>query len=306
MKPRLAPPIAISILLLGSLAFGQDDDWERLMTAGNEAMSKRQYPEAESSYREALKNAEQHWKKDARVSGALIKLAESCNAQSKRDDAETFANRAVATMEETGKAQKPKNASDELEQVDDSAFLYDKAGDIFATNQKYSNAEVMYRKVIAVRERYASDKFPAKPNNEDFFRSMAQVLSEAPAKLADANDKLADLYRSERKIPEAMTLYRKSEVLREKHYGTDKPQVAKSVNDLATCYSLQGEYDRAEPLYKRVIDILQRSGYNEGPQMATALENYALLLKRTAREAEARNVLERARAIRAKSVIAPQ
>jgi Tetratricopeptide repeat len=301
MGPLHTILIAISLLLVEPVAFGQNADWSRLIATGDEAMNKHQYAQAEASYREALKIAEQHWKKDARLSGSLIKLAESSNAQSKKEEAEDFANRSVATMEEALKAHKPKNATDEIEQVGVSAALFNKAGEIFATHQKYSEAEAMYQKVIAAREKYATDQFPSKPNNEDFLRFMAQSLGDASIKLADADDKLADLYRSEHKIQEATVLYQESETLREKQYGPDKPQVVKSLNDLATCYSLQGRYDQAEPLYKRVMGILQRSGYGEGPEMATALENYALLLKKTAREAEAKDVLEKATAIRAKS-----
>jgi len=305
VKP--VPAIAIAVLLLlGSFVRAQEADWSRFISLGDEAMAKRQYPQAEAAYREALKVAEQHWKRDARLAGALIKLAEACAAESKKEDAEAFANRSVATLGEALKAHKPKNASDELEQVEVSASLFDKAGDIFAANRKYLDAETMYRKVIAVREKYASEKFPAKPNNEDFFRSMMQTLGDAAPKVADANDKLADLYRSERKIQEAMLLYQQSEVLRERRYGPDKPQTAKSLNDLAICYSLQGNYDQAEPLYKRVIDIFEHAEYKDTPQMATTLENYAVLLKRTARDTEAKDILQKASAVRTKLATAPQ
>ena len=304
MKPVLAIAIAI-LLLLGSFARAQEAEWSRLIGLGDEAMAKREYPQAEAAYREALKIAE-HWKKDARLAGALIKLAEACNAQSKKEDAEGFANRSVVTLEEALKAHTPKDASDELQQAEASASVFDKAGDIFATNRKYPDAEAMYQKVLAIRERYTSEKSPLKHGNEDFFRFMARAFSNALAKVADADDKLADLYRSERKIEEATALYQKSEALREKQYGPNQPPVAKSLNDLATCFSLQGKYDQAEPLYKRVIAILEPSGYKEGPQMATALENYALLLKRTAREDEAKDMIQKASAIRTKLATAPQ
>jgi len=135
---------------------------------------------------------------------------------------------------------------------------------------------------------------------------MMQTLGDAAPKVADANDKLADLYRSERKIQEAMLLYQQSEVLRERRYGPDKPQTAKSLNDLAICYSLQGNYDQAEPLYKRVIDIFEHAEYKDTPQMATTLENYAVLLKRTARDTEAKDILQKASAVRTKLATAPQ
>ncbi len=66
------------------------------------------------------------------------------------------------------------------------------------------------------------------------------------------------------------------------------------------CYALQGQYDRAEPLYKRTIDILQHSGYGDKAEMAVALGNYSLLLKKTGRDAEAKAVSEKAQDIRTK------
>src|ERR1700686_3061632 len=91
---------------------------------------------------------------------------------------------------------------------------------------------------------------------------------------------------AERKFQDAEALYRKSEALRERAFGASSPQVAKSLNDLAAIYAQQGQYDQAEPLYKHVISILDISAYKEQPQMATALETYALVLKKTGREGE--------------------
>ena len=307
MKSLRTVSIAISLLLAGALTFGQDADWNRSISVGDEAMSKHQYSEAETAYREGLKVAEQHWKKDPRVSASLIKLAESCNAQSKKDEAESLANRSVASLEVALKAHKPKDLEDEFQQAEGSASLLDKAGDIFDANEKYPDAETLYRKVIALREKYATaDRSPAKPSDEDFMRFFLKNVTRARVKVADVDDKLANLYLRERKFPEATVLYGRSEVLREKEFGHDQPPVANSLYNLATCHSLQGQYDQAEPLYKRAIAILERSSYKDDPRTATILENYALLLKKTAREAEAKDVLERASAIRAKLATVPQ
>lgn len=303
------PPIVClliaNLLLLVTAAFAQDADWSRLHSAGNAAMAKHQYSEAESFYREALNIAEKHWKRDARISTSLIRLAESCNAQSKKDDAESLAHRSVASFEEAVKAHKPKNASDELQQAEISAALLDKSGDIFTTNHNYADAETAYQNVIATREKFASETKPAKPGNEDFFRFLAQASTSAQMKIAEADDKLANLYRSEHKFTEAETLYRESEVIREKQYGSDHFETALSLNNLATCYSQDRKYELAEPLYKRVVLILEHSRYKEEPPMATVLENYALLLKRTAREAGAKDMFARASEIRARAANIP-
>jgi tetratricopeptide (TPR) repeat protein len=303
MKAKLAllPP-AIGCLLLMSTAFalGQDTDWDRHIAEGDAAVVKKQYPQAEESYWQALNFAESHWKKDARISGALIKLAESCNAQGKKEDAEVFANRAVATLSEARKAHKPKDASEEYLQQDVSAATIEKAGDIFAADQNYAEAEKMYLEAIKIREDYSTEKEPAKPNNEDFFRFMAQSLGNAQAKIADSDDKLGRLYVREGKFQEALRQYQKSEAIREKQFGPDRPPVAQSLSDMAMCYALQGQFDRAEPLYMRVIAILEHNNYQEKPEMAVALENYSLVLKKTGRDTEAKAVREKAQGVRTK------
>jgi tetratricopeptide (TPR) repeat protein len=302
MKANLALLSAVGCALLMSTAFalGQDTDWDHLIADGDAAMAKKQYPQAEQAYRQALNFAESHWKKDARVSGALIKLAESCNAQGKKEDAEVYANHAVATLSEARKAHKPKDTSEEYLQQDVSAATLDKAGDIFAANQAYAEAEKMYLETIKIREDYATEKEPAKPTNEDFFRFLAQSLGNARAKVADSEDKLGRLYVRERKFQDALRLYEKSEAIREKQFGPDRPPVAQSLSDIAMCYALQGQYDRAEPLYKRVIAILEHNNFHEKQEMAVALENYSLVLRKTGRDVEAKTTLEQAREVRSK------
>jgi tetratricopeptide (TPR) repeat protein len=288
------------LLIAPTSVLGQNTDWDHFIVDGDAAMAQKQYPQAEESYRRALKFAESHWKKDARISGVLIKLAESCNSQGKRDEAETLASRSLASLSEARKAHKPKGASDALLQVEVTVTTIDEAGDIFAANQRYPEAKKMYLQAIAVGEDYISEKPPSKPNNEDFFRFMAQNLGNAQVTVADSYDKLGRLYRSEGKYEDAAQQYQKSEVAREKQFGPDKPQVAQSLSDIAMCYALQAKYDQAEPLYKRVIEILEHNNLQQKQEMAVALENYSLILRKTGRDAEAKPASERAREIRTK------
>ena len=63
----------------------------------------------------------------------------------------------------------------------------------------------------------------------------------------------------------------------------------------------QGRYAEAEPLYKRALAIREKALGPEHPDVATSLENYAALLRETARVDEAERLEARAKAIRAKS-----
>ncbi len=67
------------------------------------------------------------------------------------------------------------------------------------------------------------------------------------------------------------------------------------------CGVAQGHYAEAEPLYKRSLVIGEKALGPEHPHVATSLENYAALLRGTARADEAERMEARAKAIRAKS-----
>ncbi len=56
----------------------------------------------------------------------------------------------------------------------------------------------------------------------------------------------------------------------------------------------------AEPLYKRALAIREKALGPKHPDLATALENYASLLRKTERTTEATKMEARAEAIRAK------
>ncbi len=65
-------------------------------------------------------------------------------------------------------------------------------------------------------------------------------------------------------------------------------------------YAAQENYDRAEPLYRRVLEVEERALGPDHPDIATTLEKYALLLRATGNEADAGPLEARARIIREK------
>ncbi len=62
----------------------------------------------------------------------------------------------------------------------------------------------------------------------------------------------------------------------------------------------QGRYAEAEPLFQRALAIDEKALGPEHPDVAQSLENYAALLRQTARADEAERMEARAKAIRAK------
>jgi Tfp pilus assembly protein PilF len=69
---------------------------------------------------------------------------------------------------------------------------------------------------------------------------------------------------------------------------------------VAAPFDNQGKYAQAEPLYRRALVIDEKALGPEHPQVAAVLENYAALLHKLNRDAEADKMEARAQAIRAK------
>jgi tetratricopeptide (TPR) repeat protein len=297
--------VVFCAFLLGGTFHGQDTDWERSQDAGDAAMASRDYARAETSYREALASAEKRLKKDARISALLWKLAGSCNAQGKHEEAESLAKRSSVSMDEALNAHKPKNASDEYMQVNVSTALFDKLGDLFAENQRYQDAENMYEKSLKGWQEYVVKPAPTKPDNEDFYRFVIRNQDNTPEKFVAAAVKLATLYQKEGKSKEAIALYRELGKTVEKLYEQNDTRLAPSLTNIAVSQFRLGDYEGAEPLFKQVVDILGSSKYKDSPDMAKALENYAALLKKTGREDAAKPFLDRAGVIRGSSAAVP-
>lgn len=80
--------------------------------------------------------------------------------------------------------------------------------------------------------------------------------------------------------------------------GTEGLRLAEIFTKLATTYRLQGEYQLAEPFYKRALAIRERILGPKHPHVATSLNNLAELYEFQKGYAEAQQLFMRALAIR--------
>lgn len=304
MKQRTGGSLLVLIFVCLS-ALGQNSAWETSIDAGKDAMAKKQYAEAEKSFREALTVAQKFGEKDARFSGSLLFLAQACDAQAKTDEAQALAGRAVESMDNALKAYKPKKTEQQLEQIDAASALFDKAADIFASHQKYPEAEGLYQRVVQIRES-AAEQNPHPKNNEDFLRFLGQALSDVQGKLASAQEKLGNLYFTEHKFPEAAATYEKAQKIREADTKTDKRVLAQTITNMATSYAAQDKYSQAEPLYQRALKLFEEANWAEKTETLRTMQLYALMLKNSGRQDEARAMLEKVAAIRKKLGQTPQ
>ncbi len=63
----------------------------------------------------------------------------------------------------------------------------------------------------------------------------------------------------------------------EREFGSDHPDVATDLNNLADLYRAQGRHSEAEPLHKRTLAICEKALGPEHPDVATVRENIAAL-----------------------------
>ena len=87
----------------------------------------------------------------------------------------------------------------------------------------------------------------------------------------------------------------------EKSYGTEHPNVAIRLNNLARLLQDTNRLAEAEPLMRRALSIDEKSYGTEHPNVAIRLNNLAQLLKDTNRLAEAEPLMRRALSIDEKS-----
>ena len=83
-------------------------------------------------------------------------------------------------------------------------------------------------------------------------------------------------------------------------YGPEHPEVASSLHALAFRHYRVGDLVRAEPLLARALAIQEKHLGVDAPEVATILEDYASILRRTGRGAEGEALEKRARAIRSR------
>ena len=70
-----------------------------------------------------------------------------------------------------------------------------------------------------------------------------------------------------------------------------------SLERLATLHEIQGQHEKAEPLYQRALGILEKPDRPNLPLLASVLTNLAVLYRRTGRNAQAKDLEKRAESL---------
>ena len=96
----------------------------------------------------------------------------------------------------------------------------------------------------------------------------------------------------------AEPLLKRALAIWEQELGTNHPNTASGLNNLAGLYQAQGKYGEAEPLYQRVLVIREQELGANHPDTATSLNDLALLYQAQGKYEQAEPLYQRALAIR--------
>ncbi|KOR31765.1 hypothetical protein TI05_11545 [Achromatium sp. WMS3] len=94
----------------------------------------------------------------------------------------------------------------------------------------------------------------------------------------ELNSQVVKLYQ-QGKYAEAVPLAKQALAISEQALGTNHPDVANGLNNLAALYTAQGQYQQAEPLYQRSLKIREQALGANHPDVAASLHNLAELYR---------------------------
>jgi len=205
----------------------------------------------------------------------------------------------------------------------EAARLLNQAGYYLEDRAEYVQAEPLYRRALAIREKASGPEHPhtaTSLNNlalllktqgkyddaEPLYRRALAIREKAlgpehPDTATSLNN-LAELCRAQSRNQEAEPLYRRALAIDEKALGVDHPDTAIDLNNLAVFLHDQGKSAEAEPLHRRVLAIREKALGPNHPDTALSLNNLALLLNTQGKPAEAEPLYQRALAIYEKAL----
>jgi tetratricopeptide (TPR) repeat protein len=125
----------------------------------------------------------------------------------------------------------------------------------------------------------------------------ADDLREAWVKMTDD---AVTLYQ-QHKHKEAIALAEKALEYAKKNFGPQHPDVAESMDNLATYLTAEGEYVKAEGLYQQALNIIEKNFGAESEYTAIFLNYLSDFYNKIGKPDEARSLQERAAAIRHKA-----
>lgn len=147
---------------------------------------------------------------------------------------------------------------------------------VYAVQGKYVEAEPLYGRALKIYQ---------------------SARGEESLDVAATLNNLGVLHRMHGQYSEAEPYLKRALAIKEKLLGPMHQDVALSAKNLAMVYFVQGRYEQAESLFRRALAIREQEP--DTLDLAKSLEDYAGVLRKLQRQADAERLEARAKAIRA-------
>jgi serine/threonine protein kinase len=155
-------------------------------------------------------------------------------------------------------------------------------GAIYYYQGKYTEAKDAYERAEPIFEKVYGPDHP----------TTAQLLTN-----------LGEIYWIEKRYADAERLLLRDLQIKRRTLAPDAPDMATPLYDLANVYRDEGRYQAADSLYRRAIRIREKVG-PDNPALIESLTDYAEMLERMGRPAEAKAMRARAEKIRSANAAA--
>ncbi|MEH2274142.1 MAG: tetratricopeptide repeat protein [Nostoc sp.] len=130
-----------------------------------------------------------------------------------------------------------------------------------------------------------TDVTPAIPHLAEVAKNLIQYVSDDYLIWAFTSN--ARFYSGQGLYNQALPWYEQCLKVTKKRLGEEHPDVAESLNNLATLYDSQGRYSQAEPLYIQALALYRKLLGEEHPDVALSLNNLAYFYNSQGRYSEA-------------------
>jgi tetratricopeptide (TPR) repeat protein len=281
--------------------------WKAFFDAGESALSRGDYAEAERQLQSALKDAETFGKKDARLLMTLRTLAVVYDNEGKYSQAESLLQRTWVIDQKAG----AKHRKDLAQDLNYLATVYVHKGNDEEAEPLYKQSQTILEKISGADQQLASTlrnlamlyanqgRYQlAEPLLKRALTICEKASSEPDADTAETLEYLAKLYNMEGRVSEAEPLYKKVLTAKVKAIGPINLSVARTLSELGTVYEKEGKLPESEALLKRACAVVEQECGSSGLQLAEPLMAMAGLLQLDGRNKEAIKLLQRALAIR--------
>jgi len=134
---------------------------------------------------------------------------------------------------------------------------------LYGKRGKYKDAEPLCKRALEIREKVLGKDHPdvAKQLNNLALLCQNQVIFKITRYALKYLISYVVIYSFQGKYEEVERYYRRALEIYESKLGPDDPNVAKTKNNLASCYLKQGKYKEAEILYKQVLTRAHEKEY---------------------------------------------